>query len=1225
MMEALAQSVSDTESNMSQITPPSVGQRHRLLLPPDVRDPVLNVCLWIAGIGALGLLLTLVWRHSRSGSDEPAAWLTAAVTAISLGTALWRRGPPSLRTGVLVACVHVVGVIGLLYRGATPMAALLLAFGTLLAGLVFGLRMLLAAYAFSMLCIVGAAFGWIHGTFPPKEVSGFEEPSTLTYWLDRGVGFALASASICVLGWFLVARLIRHSEEQQVVVATLAREQQLRAQAELARLQAEQDRQAAVRQSESEMRSLLRAVPIGIAVLRRGMFHRVNERGGEMFRYTPAELLGLSPRVLCPDDSTFERIERELMAPRSTHHSPRVEVTMRCKDGTLIEILLRTAPMDRDDAGGDVVVTMADITERRRVEESLRRSEARLEAAQAHAHIGCWEVDLATGAAFWSREMFRLSGMDPSERVPSLAEASGVIHPDDLAAFDAAFPRAVASGEPARLECRTNPGRGPVRVIELLIRPKRDAGGVVVGLAGTAQDITERKRAEQALRESEQLFRGIFHGVPESISLTTKADGTFVEVNSVFGAMSGYRREEVIGRSSRDLDFWADPADRDEVFRLLRLDGEVLSRELRVRSRDGRMLTTLFSSREVEFGGVPMRLTVISDITPHMEVAQALRTSEANYRSIFENALEGMFKSTPEGRLTHVNPSFAQMFGYESPEAMIEAITDIEQQIYACPADRNSIRESIAESGRAINREVEVRHRDGHTFWVLLNMRPVRDAAGAVVASEGSVVDITQHRQALALQAAKAEAEAANRAKSAFLANMSHEIRTPMNAILGFSQLMMRDPAVPPRQREHLAIIDRNAEHLLSLINDILDMAKIEAGRISLRTAPFSLRGLFADLRMMFAERAHAKGVEFAVSTPAVFPDRVTGDEARLRQIFINLVGNAVKFTEHGRVLLWAELTPTPDGNWILHGAVQDTGPGIAAAELPRLFRQFEQTGVGRQVGGGTGLGLAISRELARLMGGDISVESTRGRGSTFRVDVPLERAPETGSALTPRAPGTRTRLAAGQAVPRVLVVDDVEDGRRLLVALLESVGFEVREASDGARAVELAGVWEPHGIIMDYHMPGIDGAEATRQIRSSSRGVPPKIISMSASVFPEEREITLAGGADDFLAKPFREEELLQVLQRLLGVRYSAPEEAAASQDAVLPEVTVRLPAGLRAELIRSLDAADLGRILALLDEVAKYDAPCADRLRDAARAFDYERIRAAMAERDPPPSHSS
>jgi signal transduction histidine kinase/CheY-like chemotaxis protein/HPt (histidine-containing phosphotransfer) domain-containing protein len=388
------------------------------------------------------------------------------------------------------------------------------------------------------------------------------------------------------------------------------------------------------------------------------------------------------------------------------------------------------------------------------------------------------------------------------------------------------------------------------------------------------------------------------------------------------------------------------------------------------------------------------------------------------------------------------------------------------------------------------------------------------------------------------MEASEAQAVEANRAKSIFLASMSHELRTPLNAVLGFSQLLERDPAIEGESREGLQIIQRSGEHLLGLINDVLSISKIEAGKLSLAQRPFDLLELLLAVKSMIKVRAESKGLEVAFEVDLALPRGVMGDDGKLRQVLINLLGNAVKFTAHGRVTLRARWKDGRAGF-----EVEDTGPGIAPEELGRLFEAFTQTETGKEAREGTGLGLAISRQIVRLMGGEIEAESEPGRGTAFRFQVDLPEAELQAPQELKRVKG----LAFGQKAPHILVVDDTDENRILLTRLLRSTGFSVREAANGQQAIEEWQHSRPDAIFMDMRMPVMDGREASRRIReleganeaTGHSGHRTVILALTASAFDHEREEILSSGADDFLVKPFRVEMILEKLARHLEIQY--------------------------------------------------------------------------------------
>jgi CheY-like chemotaxis protein len=449
---------------------------------------------------------------------------------------------------------------------------------------------------------------------------------------------------------------------------------------------------------------------------------------------------------------------------------------------------------------------------------------------------------------------------------------------------------------------------------------------------------------------------------------------------------------------------------------------------------------------------------------------------------------------------------------------------------------------------------------------------------------------------------------------------MSHELRTPLNAILGFSELMTRDPNLSAAQRENLETINRSGEHLLALINDVLEFSKIEAGRLVRQAEDFDLYHMLLGLEEMFRLRAEKKGLVLWVQREPTVPQFIRTDQGKLRQVLINLLGNAVKFTATGQITLRSCLVQT-GATPLLHFEVEDTGPGISAVECATLFNAFVQTASGRQTQEGTGLGLAISREFVRVLGGELSVHSQLEQGSTFEFDIPIEVM-----SLSERSrllPQTTLRRVIGlqpeQQEYRVLIAEDVETNRRLLSRLLAPLGFQIQEAVNGQEAIEIWARWQPQVILMDMRMPVLDGHAAVRHIKATAQGQQTVIIALTASAFEEDRTTMLADGCDGFVRKPFREAELLHALADWAGMRFKYQEDMAGPEVIASNEVWTEAQllaamAKLSREWLKAFEQValdgDVSALLDVIDQLQPVNQPLADRLAELTQAFQLDQL---------------
>lgn len=592
-----------------------------------------------------------------------------------------------------------------------------------------------------------------------------------------------------------------------------------------------------------------------------------------------------------------------------------------------------------------------------------------------------------------------------------------------------------------------------------------------------------------------------------------------------------------------------------------------------------------------------------------LKAEKEIRISNEKLSLILDNSPLGFLHYDETGLITACNKGFEELFHLTKQELVGMNLNETIHDPEMLETFKKAIRGS-----RSVYSGFYTSSISGVSIYMRAIFSPLFSEGNQIIGGIGIMEDISEQKRIEKLQVEKEAAIFANKAKSIFLANMSHEIRTPMNAILGFSQLMEKDSTLTPDQRENISIINSSGEHLLGLINNVLEMSKIEAGRIQLNCTTFHIRALLEESGNLFRPKAEEKKLYLLVEIADNMPEYIQSDEGKIRQILINLLSNAVKFTHEGGIILRARIVSQQTDPMLLYIEVEDTGEGIAEDEMGRVFANFEQTSSGKQSHAGTGLGLAICKEYIHMMKGDITVESEPQKGSLFRFFIGICEGSGDRRVLREQKELV-IGIEPGQEEIRILVADDKEANRKLLVKLLAGVGFTVESASNGLEAIELYKTWRPDLILMDMIMPVLDGFEAIRRIRLLPEGKKVIIFAVTASVFEEDKQNILESGADEFIKKPFKEHEIFEKIAARLEVKFlfqspiSGKEKPETLQPVTLKMVE-EIPGKLRAEIREAIINGDIELMEEKISGLRAHDPEMAVSLLSLVKKFNFDRL---------------
>lgn len=739
---------------------------------------------------------------------------------------------------------------------------------------------------------------------------------------------------------------------------------------------------------------------------------------------------------------------------------------------------------------------------------------------------------------------------------------------------------------------------------------------------GVARDITDRKKVESELKR----YQLLSDSASDIIIFIRPGDGHLIEANRAAVEAYGYPKEELLKRTLFDLRI--EPRELVEA-RIERVGAEGHQFETIHRRRDGSIFPVEVSSRRGQIDGEELLFSVIRDISIRTKLKNQLielnstlekRADEKarEARELYDRAPCGYHSLDVSGLVIEMNATELNWLGYEREEMIGrmnygQFLDDPSRKVFEEGLSAN------ADGATAFTKTLNLLCRDGSKNPVLLSTVIERGEGGRLIRSRSTLLDYTsQSKLEASILAAKAQADAANRAKSAFLANMSHELRTPLNAILGFSQLLVREEGLSSKAHQKLETIRRSGEHLLSMISEILELARIESGQLTVRLTLTNLSAELEEITLWFEERARNKGLGFKIDQTGMQEPWVILDGPKLRQIVINLLDNAIKFTDSGDIRLVLTSTEMASGKIQISGTVSDSGPGISESDQAHLFEPFFRGEIGLHRSGSTGLGLAISRQFARCLGGDLTVLSHLGHGSQFSFHVLGERGTVPAGEGLSASRVQKVQLPDKIIACQVLVADDEPPNRQLLRDILKPAGFEVLEVGNGRDALQICLASPPKLVLMDLRMPIMGGLEAIRQIRSQCDCAIP-IIAVTAAAFKEDRVNALNAGADDFICKPFVIDQLLDSIVRLAGLSLqSAPNaspNARTEPDFALSPATQEhssepFPSDWLMQLEEFSAQADYRAVVDALRHFAGIEPDVRNHLTQLAEQFDFDGI---------------
>jgi PAS domain S-box-containing protein len=837
-----------------------------------------------------------------------------------------------------------------------------------------------------------------------------------------------------------------------------------------------------------------------------------NQAAQKLFGYSAKEIVGQSIVKLTIDEAmpiakaTIQRMRRG----QSVLPFDGFGVT---KDGRRIEVSCSASPVKNADGTLMGVATIIrDISERKRTEEAR----ALVAAVVEFSEEGIVAVSLDKRILSWNRGAEAIYGFS-AEEILGKPVFSTIIPPEGQEEYDKFFARVVAGETLVRFESERRRNDGNRVDVALTYCPVKNPNGDVIGVSAIVRDITQAKATQQALNEANENYRALIHTIPDVIwMIDSNEQIKFLSPNTE--KVFGYSPAECYARGTSILFDSVHPDEAEQVLRSFQLffqDGSQFDMEFRIRRKDGEWRWIRNRAIQTfEKNGVRYASGLVTDITQRKAAEESLRESEQRYRLLFERNLAGVFRCTQAGSFLDCNDAGAKILGYDSRDDLIgrSAI-----DIFFDLDDKTVADQKMAQSGTAYNQEIRVRRKDGSTAWVMANTTMLSGSTETEV--EGTFVDITPLKQAEEqMRLAKEAAEAANRAKSEFLANISHEIRTPMNGVIGMIDLAL-DTDLTPEQRDYLATIKTSSAALLEIINDILDFSKIEARKLELERVPFSVEELVRTTVKEFSVQARNKQLSLQCDFSTDLPELSIGDPVRVRQILMNLIGNAVKFTQQGEIMV--RVVRLVDDT--LQFSVKDTGIGVSPEKQKSIFEAFVQadTSSTRQYGG-TGLGLAIVSQLVGLMQGRIWLESKLGVGSTFYFTARFGRtnAAAIANEIQPREERVKAEPARKL---HILIADDNPINQRLAKSLLAKQGHTTVTVGSGREALAASQQQDFDLVLMDVQMPDLDGFEATKAIRAheriSKKHLP--IVAMTAHAMSGDRERCLAAGMDSYVTKP--------------------------------------------------------------------------------------------------------